>query len=105
MKPRWTRRKLEAAISAISAMLAGEEGKGDWPPEVRARDLEGAKTMLYQVLDTFPAAPQKSKRQTENPIRFQGSPPEVVAMFCPDCMIPWSRKPGRDCRQRERHTP
>jgi len=37
-----TQRQLKAAISAINAMLAGEDNTGDWPNEVTRRDLEGA---------------------------------------------------------------
>lgn len=38
---RWTMPELEAAIAAIAAQLAGEEGEGDCA-DVRHEDLEGA---------------------------------------------------------------
>jgi len=44
--PRWTQRRLDAVISAVAAMLAGEEGKGDWPPDVTADELRGG---LYRL--------------------------------------------------------
>lgn len=38
----FTKRQLHAAACAVSAMLAGEDGAGDWPEDVTRRDLAGA---------------------------------------------------------------
>lgn len=57
---RLTPRQLSAAISAIEAMLAGEENQGDWPEDVSARDLEGAsrklKNQLYIIAPPEPGS-------------------------------------------------
>jgi hypothetical protein len=37
-----TQRQAAAAMAAILAMLAGEEGEGDWPPDVSGKDLDEA---------------------------------------------------------------
>lgn len=39
---RLTLRRLIAMDNALSAMLAGEDGDGDWDPAVTRGDLEGA---------------------------------------------------------------
>jgi hypothetical protein len=36
------RKMMVAIIAACEAMLAGEEGEGDWPPDVAADDLKRA---------------------------------------------------------------
>lgn len=43
---RLTRRRAEAALAAIQAMLAGEEHEGDWPEDVSRADLEGAEDAI-----------------------------------------------------------
>lgn len=45
-RPRLTRRQAEAALAAVTAMLAGEEGEGDWPEDVSAVALRGAARWL-----------------------------------------------------------
>lgn len=37
-----TAKEAAAALTAINAMLAGEQGAGDWPDEIDANDLIGA---------------------------------------------------------------
>ena len=39
---RLTKRLLEAMEAALSAMLAGMEGQGDWPDDLPRRDLDDA---------------------------------------------------------------
>lgn len=46
MKPRLTQRRIEAAVAAIEAMLAGEEQEGDWPEDMNRELLEGARDAL-----------------------------------------------------------
>jgi hypothetical protein len=48
MKTRWTIKRLDAAINALNAMLAGEEGEGDWSPDHSADDLESALKRLQE---------------------------------------------------------
>ena len=50
-RPILTRRECDAAISAINAMLAGEDGEGDWPEEVTRDDLDGAADKLMMIRD------------------------------------------------------
>lgn len=50
----WTLKRINAALSAINAMLAGPEHEGDWPPEVDAKDLEGARARLMRMRDRWP---------------------------------------------------
>lgn len=40
--PRLTVRKLRAMQAACAALLAGEQGEGDWPPSVAVEDLEAS---------------------------------------------------------------
>jgi hypothetical protein len=42
-------RRCDAALNAITAMLAGEEGAGDWDPDVRAEDLEAARDIVIDI--------------------------------------------------------
>lgn len=44
--PRLTKRILDAMGTAISAMLAGMEGEGDWPDDLPRRDLEDAESWV-----------------------------------------------------------
>jgi hypothetical protein len=53
--PRWTARRLDAAINAVKAMLATEEGEGDWDPAHTADDLEAALARLRWERTRFPA--------------------------------------------------
>lgn len=48
--PRLTKRKLEAMIGAVTAMLAGCEGEGDWPEGVTFEDMEAAETWINHQL-------------------------------------------------------
>jgi hypothetical protein len=49
--PRLTAPLLRAMLAAVSAMLAGEEGEGDWPPEVTEEQLERAHAWIHSQLD------------------------------------------------------
>lgn len=62
MKARWSKRRIKAALSAISAMLAGEEGAGDWPEYVTRADLEGAELVICG-LDEEPEIGNKDEKQ------------------------------------------
>lgn len=48
MKTRWTKKRLEAVINAVTAMLAGEEGEGDWDPSHSAEDLQAGLQRLQE---------------------------------------------------------
>lgn len=50
VKP-WTVKRLNAAINALTAMLAGEEGEGDWDPDHSADDMNAALTRLQEERD------------------------------------------------------
>lgn len=50
MKTRWTKKRLKALINAATAMLAGEEGEGDWDPSNSADDLSAGLTRLQEEL-------------------------------------------------------
>lgn len=41
-------RRINAALSAVAAMLAGEDNEGDWPEDVTREDLEGALKRLQE---------------------------------------------------------
>jgi hypothetical protein len=56
---RLTERQADAALSAINAMLAGEEQDGDWPEHVTLKDLEGASDHIASAL----CATQKGGRR------------------------------------------
>lgn len=45
----WTAKRCDAALNAITAMLAGEEGEGDWDPDNRAEDLEAARDIIFDI--------------------------------------------------------
>ena len=45
---RWTKKRLDAVINAVTAMLAGEEGEGDWDPNTSAADLEAGLARLQE---------------------------------------------------------
>lgn len=45
-KPRLSQRRLRAMDAALGAMLSGEDGTGDWPPEVTREDLEAAQAWV-----------------------------------------------------------
>lgn len=47
-----TARRLKAIQAALSAMAAGAEGEGDWPPEVRRSDLDAAEQWAHEQLET-----------------------------------------------------
>ncbi len=50
MGERLTKRRLLAIDMALSAMLAGMEGEGDWDPEIPAKDLEAASRWTTEQL-------------------------------------------------------
>ncbi len=58
MGERLTLRKLIAMEAAVSAMLAGMEGEGDWPDDLPKRDLEAAEDWINE---------QIAKRERPNP--------------------------------------
>jgi hypothetical protein len=45
---RWTIKRLNAVINAVTAMLAGEEGEGDWDPANSADDLNAGLRRLLE---------------------------------------------------------
>lgn len=47
-KTPWTKRRLDAVINAVTAMLAGEEGEGDWAPDNKAEDLRAGLNRLIE---------------------------------------------------------
>lgn len=47
---RLTKRVLNAMDNAVTAMLSGEEGEGDWDPEVSRWDLENAQEWVGEQL-------------------------------------------------------
>lgn len=48
--PRLTKRLLLAMEAAVSAMLAGMEGEGDWPDDLPRDDLDAADDWIaYQL--------------------------------------------------------
>lgn len=48
MKTRWTKKRLDAVINAVTAMLAGEEGEGDWDPRHSADDMQAGLRRLQE---------------------------------------------------------
>jgi hypothetical protein len=46
-----TLRRLRAMEAAIAAMLAGEEGEGDWPPEIGSADMETAHDWVCEQIE------------------------------------------------------
>ncbi len=48
MKTRWTKKRLDCAINAVKAMLAGEEGEGDWDPDHSGDDMRAALQRLRE---------------------------------------------------------
>lgn len=61
MRPRWTEKRLAAAIQAVTAMLAGEEGEGD-AEGLTFDDLEGALARLQHEQERL-----RAKRQIAKP--------------------------------------
>ena len=49
VKSRWSHKRLNAAASAVAAMLAGEDNEGDWPEDVTRADLDGALRCLFEM--------------------------------------------------------
>lgn len=47
---RLTKKRLEAMQNAISAMLSGEQGEGDWDPDVSREALEAADDWVNEKL-------------------------------------------------------
>lgn len=56
----WTVRRCDAALNAITAMLAGEEGAGDWDPDVKAEDLEAARDILIDIRERLTSKGRRS---------------------------------------------
>lgn len=50
-KTPWTKKRLHAAINALTAMLAGEEGEGDWDPANSEDDMRAALHRLQEELE------------------------------------------------------
>ena len=53
MKTKWTKKRLDAVINAVTAMMAGEEGEGDWDPSHSAEDLQAGLDRLQQERDAL----------------------------------------------------
>ena len=47
-KTSWTARRLDAVINAVTSMLAGEDGEGDWDPEHPREDMEAGLKRLQE---------------------------------------------------------
>jgi hypothetical protein len=56
MSARLTLRRLYAIEGALSAMVAGVEGEGDWPEGVTVEDLDGAHTWACAQISKREAA-------------------------------------------------
>lgn len=69
-KHRFTARRIAAAMNAITAMLAGEEGEGDWLPDITAADLEGAAAALRALA---PAQPEPVRRWHYHSVNMGGN--------------------------------
>jgi hypothetical protein len=59
-KTRWTLPRLRAAINAMTAMLAGEEGEGDWDPEISGDDMRAALRRLQEEHDALEKPKKRS---------------------------------------------
>lgn len=46
-----TRRRLLAIQAALTAMAAGPQGEGDWPPEIRRSDMDAAEQWAHEQLE------------------------------------------------------
>jgi hypothetical protein len=57
MKTRWTKKRLDAVINAVTAMLSGEEGEGDWDPDNSSKDMEAG---LQRLREEYAALERKS---------------------------------------------
>ena len=63
--PTLSRRRLNAACSAIALMLAGEDNEGGWPGDVTREDLQGALAALNARLErTKPWTKNKTQAAT-----------------------------------------
>lgn len=62
-KTRWTSARLRAAINAITSMLAGEEGEGDWDPEISGDDMRAALHRLLEESAELEARQLKGSRR------------------------------------------
>lgn len=49
---RWTLKRIDAALDAINAMLAGEEGEGDCG-DTSFEDLKGARDLLIAMRENL----------------------------------------------------
>jgi len=46
---RWTYKRCEAALNAITSMLVGEDNASDWGPDVTREELEAARDILIDT--------------------------------------------------------
>lgn len=51
MRTRLTLRRLTAMEAALSAMLAGPQGEGDWPEEIPVEDVEAAHDWVCEQIN------------------------------------------------------
>ena len=54
-KTPWTKKRLRAVINAVTAIMAGEEGEGDWNPENSTSDMEAGLRRLQEELEAMKA--------------------------------------------------
>ena len=47
-KTPWTKKRLDSVINAVTAMMAGEEGEGDWDPRHSTEDMEAGLRRLQE---------------------------------------------------------
>lgn len=60
MSLRLTLRRLRAMENAVSAMEAGEQGEGDWDPDISREDMEAALEWVVQQIS------KRREREREN---------------------------------------
>lgn len=58
----WTVRRCDAALNAITAMLAGEDGAGDWDPDHKREDLEAARDIIIDIHERLTNEGRRSKK-------------------------------------------
>lgn len=56
---RWTKRRLDAVINAVTAMLAGEEGEGDWDPKYSSEDMHAGLEILQALHEAAPVVVER----------------------------------------------
>lgn len=85
---RWTIKRLDAVINAITAMLAGEEGEGDWDPAHSADDMQaGLRRMLEERERLQRAGRERLQRAGGAVRRSRLMARRDLAIACPRCDV------------------